>query len=477
MIQVLYVGSGFCSATSLVKALPKYLLEAGVKVDIIAPQVNEPERGTGKLAERLARCNFDISGESLSVRVFEGRRSGHIRSFYLAHPQIDDIRPGFDNDASIRSMSLFSHAVCVWLSQSTTKYDVVHCDGLETCLIPVLMRTRFANAPQMADIKALQFVKGIEDKGKIDMHWSKGLGLSGAMCLPEGMEFYGKLSVLKGAYLFSDAIVLPNDKLQTRLEEGRQKKDIGMEGVLLNRKTRIENVELGICLKDFDPETGKDIPAPYDHLHLANKAKAKTALVQTCKLNKDPKRATVTFIGKFDENSGIDLVNDILDDLMDRKVNLILCGSGKDEYLRAIRSWCDEFKSSIALIEEKATDTRLREVLAGSDMLLVPPSNEQLDLLHLKAMRYGCIVVGRSQGALAGNIIDVENLDKIDDVVNGFLFDDYDSDDFFNAVMDALDVYPNAKNWAKLSQNAMVGVKDMTNTAKLFVKLYKELRT
>lgn len=476
MIQVLYVGSEFCSATSLVKALPKHLVEAGVKLDIIVPHLNGIDKNSGQLAERLTRCNFDISGESISVRVFEGRRDGHIRSFYLDHPQINAAAPGLDSDANIRSMSLFSHAVSVWLSLSATRYDVVHCDGIATCLIPVLMRTRFSCEPRISDIKVVQFVKGIEDKGSVDMRWSRGLGLIDALCLPEGMEFYGKLSILKGAYLYADAVVLPNDKLFMRLEEGRKKQDIGMEGVLFNRKTLIENVELGLELNDYNPQSGLDIVAPYDALHMENKAKAKAALIHSCQLRKEGKRATVSFIGNLDANSGVDLINDILDDLMDRNVNLILCGNGKDEYVSAIKDWVDEFKGSIALINEKPTPKRVREIVAGSDILLVASSNEQLDLLHLKAMRYGCVVVGRSQGALAGNIINVDNLDVIDDQANGFVFDGYDSDAFFNATMDALDVYLNSANWAALRKQAMISVKNMAHTAKLFVKLYTSLK-
>lgn len=104
------------------------------------------------------------------------------------------------------------------------------------------------------------------------------------------------------------------------------------------------------------------------------------------------------------------------------------------------------------------------------------PNDEQLDVLHLKAMRYGCIVVGRAQGALAGNINNVTKLDAIDDDANGFLFDGYDSDAFFNAAMDALDVYLKDANWATLRQHAMSSVKDIAHTAKLFVKLYTSLR-
>jgi len=477
MMQILYVGSVFCSAESLADILPKHLLDAGVKADVVIPRIDGIDEGVSLLAERLIHGDVHFDGRRFDVRILEGRRDGHIRAFYLDHKSLKQ-GLSLTHESGIRAAGIFAHAVCQLLIQSATPYDIIHCDGLETCLVPLLMRTVYASEARISRTKIVQFVKSIEDKGKIALDYIARLGLPQSLATSEGLEFYGKMSVLKGAYLFADALLFPNDIVAKHVAQ--KGKDIGMEGVLFSRANRLHVLPIGIDTKRCGPESGP--LAGFNKTNLAPKAQFKAEFVRKHKLNKEPQRPLMCFIGQLDQNSGIDLLNDILDDLMDRRVNLVVCGCGEETYTGAIEGWTQEFKSSIAFFKEDlcsprkdACKSNVREILSASDIILLPANDESLNTLHLKSMRFGCIPVTTKQGCAAG-IHGVRNLDAIDDTDNGFTFVQYNGDAFFDATMDAIDLFAKKDLWQKLVIQALDSITSLTQTAKACIDIYQSLK-
>ena len=471
MLRVLYVDNGICLSGGLNWDLPESLQNhADLEVDVVVPRVAGINEGEGRLAERLVEISARVAGVDHKVSVLEGRRNGHVRTFYMDN---EVLRDGLNlkDDRGITASAVFSHAVCQWLAKSPVAYDIVHCVGLETALVPTLMRRVYNNDSRVSAARCVALVAGIEDKGTIDMCWLDRLGLPGDLGSSEGMEFYGRLSILNGVYLYADTIAFPNDGIRRRIEKNRGK-DIGMEGVLFGRLDAIQTIGLGISKKKSGPENDKTIAAAFGAADMSGKNRCKAAFAKKYHLGKD--RPLVAFIGSLDAESGIDLVNDILDDLMDREVNLVIAGAGNDAYQSAVSGWCGEFKGSVAWIDHRPACQEVREILSAADILLMPSKHECLCRLHLTAMQYGCVVVARNAGAVAQDIHRVRNLEKISDEDNGFTFLKYDSDDFYDSVMDALDVYA-SPSWNDIRAHAMAGCTCICKTADDCVKIYNNL--
>lgn len=472
MIRVLYVGSGFCSCKGLAGELPEHLLNhhAGIKVDIAVPHTDGIYEGAGRLAERLIDCAVQVDGTPHHVKVLEGRTESHIRLFYFDE---DALRGGLslENSDGIRACAIYAKAVCTWLAQATAAYDIVHCDGLETALIPVFMRRTMNGIARIDACKSVVYCKGIEDKGSIDMAWISSLGLPTDLASSEGMEFYGKLSILKGAYLYADALAFPNDLVKSRIENNRGH-DIGMEGVLFNRIDRIHTLHIGSNFDKIGPSTDKALEANYTIEDISGKARCKAALAQKLRLKKGS--PMVVFVGDLNSESGIDLVNDILDDIMDRKVSLVIVGQGDQAYNDAVSEWKEEFKGSIAWLCDKPSCEDMRRILSAADILLVPSKHESSCRLHQLAMHYGCVAVARKSGSAASDIHPVRDLDNVSPDDNGFLFDNYDSDEFFDAVMDALDLIVEPV-WTDIRKHAMEHKACLCKTADDCVAVYQSL--
>ena len=470
MIRVLYVGSGLCSARNLASELPKYLLEKGVELDVVVPHTQGIDEGTGRLAERLVLCKAQLDGEERAVTVLEGRSVDRIRTFYLDDECLRAPLSLVGEDGA-RACAVYAQAVCDWIMKSPVAYDIVHCEGLETALIPTLIRRKYSDNPRMSSVHSLVFVPGIEDKGLIDLSWVGRLGLPGDLSTSEGMEFYGRMSILKGAYLHADAVCFANGDVKRRIENNRGK-DIGMEGVLFNRLDRLHTIGLGLNVDVFNPETDRAIEANFSASDISGKARCRAALTKKYRLAKD--RPVVTFIGDLNGDSGIDPVNDILEDLMDRRVNLVIVGTGVESYRNAVESWKQEFRGNIAWIEDKPCGEALRRILSASDILLLPRKFECACRLHAMAMRYGCVVVARTQGSVAHDIVRVKDIEHVNADATGFSCSKYDSDAFFDAAMDALDLIETPA-WAKICENAMRKIVSLSETANDCRKIYDAL--
>ena len=464
-MQILYVGSDFCSIKSLASVLPKSLLDADVKVDIVVPRYAGIDEGESPLALRLIDANVNVDNRDEKIRVYEGRRDVHIRAFYLDSERLH-VRPGHTTDAEIIAAAVFAHAVGQLVSKIATRYDIVYCDGLDTALVPVIMRTGYNNVGRIAQAKIVQFLPGIADKASINMSYINRLGISHALASAEQMEFYGKLSILKGAYIYADKLIFPNDDVETLISNNRGK-DIGMEGVLFAHADKLAHVQIGVPREHFSSSVSAD--------NLAPKTELKIAYAKKNHLNPDARRALVAFIGRLDDHSGIDLVNDILDDLMDRKINLVIIGEGNKQYMDAVSSWTDEFRGNVAYISKRPDCKDVNDLLSAADVLLVPSQNESIDSIAIKAQFLGCIPVARAIGVSAASINPVKNIKKIAPDNNGFTFKNYDSDEFFDAAMDALDVYAQKDDFKQLQAQAIASAPCLCHTAVQLKSIFSDL--
>jgi glycogen synthase len=102
-------------------------------------------------------------------------------------------------------------------------------------------------------------------------------------------------------------------------------------------------------------------------------------------------------------------------------------------------------------------------------------------------MMYGCVVVARRLGCVAHDVQGVHFLEilgrhedsggyiKIGPDDNGFIFERYDCDEFFNSAMDALDVYESA-GWNEVRSHAMRQSFSFEQTANDCMKIYEALK-
>lgn len=473
-MRVLYVASGINVGTtgqvsSLVGRLPKSLKRLGVELSVVLPHLRDIDEGECALAERLQRLHVQVDGKEVELRILEGRLEDHVRVFYLSNDTLRSVSSLGELDGAL-GYGMFAQAVSAFLAKQMVVVDVVHCEGLATCLVPVMLR-RGKDSAKLSSLKCVVTLKSVHDKGLQPIDWVRRFDLDESLESSEGLEYYGQMSILKGAYLFADSIVLPSRADINAIFEGGAS---GIEGVLAQRRQIVKAVGLGISPECWDPGSGLNIAKAYDAKDLGGKAVCKSSLCAKLKISKDAKRPLICFIGEFSAEGGVDLVSDILDDVMDRRAQLVFLGKGMERYEQAIKEWREEFSGSLALTQKDVSEEDLREHLAACDFVFLPQERQAHNTLHLRAMRYGCLPIAYMRGCAASDIRNCDPKRPAADS-NGFGFSHYEADDFFECAMDALDVFEDAKLRESLVARAMDYEYSWAHCAKAYGELYAQL--
>ena len=124
---------------------------------------------------------------------------------------------------------------------------------------------------------------------------------------------------------------------------------------------------------------------------------------------------------------------------------------------------------SINLAYDKAFS---KLIYAGSDIFLMPSLSEPCGLSQMIASRYGTVPVVRETGGLFDTI---KPYNKFDGSGNGFTFANYNAHEMKDAVMRAVELYHDEKEWKKFAKHAMEMDFSWNASAEKYLRLYDDL--
>ncbi|MFQ5717637.1 MAG: glycosyltransferase, partial [Nitrospinales bacterium] len=120
-------------------------------------------------------------------------------------------------------------------------------------------------------------------------------------------------------------------------------------------------------------------------------------------------------------------------------------------------------------------DERLaHQILAGSDILLVPSRFEPCGLTQMYALKYGTVPLARSVGGLEDTI---DEFDPRAGSGTGFKFFPFETNIFLQTAQKALSLYKDRKRWRQLMLNGMARDFNWSAAAEKYARLYAALRT
>jgi len=297
------------------------------------------------------------------------------------------------------------------------------------------------------------------------------LGLGDSLWTDDKLECYGCANFMKAALVYSDVIttVSPSysEEIQTAYYGER------LDGLLRARKESVHGILNGIDMVDYDPSIDNRIAKTYTFETLDDgKAACKADLQQKLGLEVNPDIPVIGMVGRLSNQKGLDLVDYIMGDLMQKKVQLVVLGMGESRYVNLF-SWAEgEYKGKVAA--RFTMDHALaHQIYAGCDMFLMPSQFEPCGLSQLIALRYGTVPIVRETGGLRDTVL---SYNEYTDEGNGFSFFNYNAHDMLNTIQRAIDFYNDRKDvWKKLQQRGMTGDYSWTNSAGKYLAMYEDL--
>jgi len=425
-------------------ALPQALEKEGHEVIVILPKYKGIKADSGILGSAV-KAYFLENDAYFNREALYGTRAG-------------------DYEDNLERFAFYSRKCLEFLKEIKFKADIIHCHDWQASLIPVYLQTEFVKEPFYRKMRTLLTIHNLGYQGIFPAEEFPKLGLEAGLFNMEGLEFYGRLNILKGGIIFSDII---NTVSPTYAQEiCTERFGFGLEGVLGERQDRLFGILNGLDYSIWDPQKDRFILKDYSAKEPAAKEKNKEDLQKACSLPQDKNIPLIGMVSRLAEPKGFDLITESIGQICRMGAQLVILGVGDKKYHEALKHSAAKYPENISL-NLKFDDPLAHKIYAGSDMFLMPSNYEPCGLGQLIAFKYGSIPVVFKTGGLADTV----------NKKNGFIFDIYDQPSFIGAVSSAVDTFKKDKKaWAALVKNAMQLDFSWEKSAKKYLELYAKAK-
>lgn len=363
--------------------------------------------------------------------------------------------------------AFFSRAVIECIPYINFRPDVIHCNDWQTALTPVYYKLMYYNRPGFEGIKTLMTIHNIQYQGRYGTEL-----LEEVLGFPRWalniLENDGDINILKAGIECADSVTTVSPEYAKELLDPWYSH--GLDQILRNRSYKLRGILNGIDTELYNPETDTAIAANYSADKLAGKAKCKAALQSELGLPIKAGMPLVSMVTRLVGHKGLELVRFVFDELMKCDMQLVILGSGEEEYEKFFHEKSVQYKEKFAF--RCGFDSELaHRIYAGSDIFLMPSKQEPCGLAQMIALRYGTVPVVRKTGGLSDTVADAGSNGV------GYTFLSYNAHDMTGAIYRALGLFYVKDEWKALVKRGMSEDNSWAKSANEYIKLYKQNST
>ena len=456
----------------VVGALPPALTALGHKVSIFLPRYKQTKLIKAEPILKSVTVPFDDRYRFCSV--LDGGQLSGVQFYFIDYP------PFFNRDAlygtslgdyrdNAERFALYSRAVL-----ETCKIigapDLIHCHDWQSALIPVLLRSLYAEDPVLGNIPTVFTIHNMGYQGLFPPDTLPLLMLPWDLFTIDKLEFYGKANFLKGALAFADFVTTVSRKYAQEIQTAEY--GFGLEGVLRGRSTTVAGILNGVDYNEWSPENDKNIAAHFSAQDLSGKALCKQDLLAAFGCDADPRLPVIGIVSRFAAQKGFDLISQAADRLAREEMIVVTLGSGDKEYEELFRRLNKQYPGKFVL--KIAYDNAIaHKIEAGSDMFLMPSRYEPCGLNQIYSLRYGTVPVVRATGGLDDTI---EPWDPQTGRGTGFKFTEPSGEALLATIRSALAAYKDQKSWQQLMRNGMAKDFSWNASAREYARIYERVK-
>ncbi len=457
----------------VVGALPRALASVGHQVSVYVPRYRQTQLKAAQTVVGSITVPFDDRYRFCAV-VSGGKQAG-VSLYFVDYP------PFFDREAlygtstgdypdNAERFALFSRAV-LEASKILGVPQIFHCHDWQAALIPILLRTQYAEDPAFRESASVFTIHNMGYQGLFPPDTLPLLTLPWDLFTISKMEFFGNVNFLKGALIFSDFVTTVSRKYSQEIQTTEF--GFGLEGVLRTRSSTVTGILNGVDYEEWSPETDKFIVARYSPQDLSGKTKCRQDLLETFGINQaDTSLPVIGIVSRFAAQKGFDLIAQIMERLAREEMIIVALGNGDKTYEELFLRLAKQFPQKIA-VKVAYDNTIAHKIEAGSDMFLMPSKYEPCGLNQIYSLKYGTIPVVRATGGLDDTI---EHWDSRTGKGTGFKFTDYNGEALLLTIKEALRGFRDQTSWQQLMRNAMNKDFSWNASAKDYIRVYERAR-
>ena len=426
--------------------------------------VVEVEDGQGKVEFRISCGQL----EGVPVYLMENEEF-----FGSRNPYGGDEGPYPDN---WRRYELFARAVLA--AQEVVKFtpDILHCVDWATGLVPLIHRHEYTGAKRrkgkLHRAGTYFQIQNLAIQGAFERDVLPHMGLPHSMFTsPTGLELNGKVNFLKAGCENATILGTHSPGHAERIQQ--QDRGYGLEGLFRRRHKELIGISNGIDYATWDPATDPLLPQPYSAKDKTpnGKKRAKTALQAALGLDKGPRTPLIAMIGRFDSDSGFEILAEMLTPILERNIEVVLMGAGRPDIHERLKTMETTFAGRCRVIEGYQLNTA-HAIMGGADILLLPSHYAPGNALCAIGMRYGVVPIIYGGSGLEDYVIDLETNPRGG---TGFHFQNYSGEGLLEGIDSARKLYRNATAWKTVTSRCLRQDFSWAATAAEYLKAYRRV--
>ena len=457
----------------VVGALPQALAELGHQLEVLVPRYRVTAPGT--VVQEASNITLPLTSGFRFAAIQHGGASQGVSYYLVDCPEFFDREglyqapDGTDYPDNAVRFAAFCLACLEFMKRQPDPPDIIHCHDWQTALTAIYLKSLYARDPFFQRTSTALTIHNLGYQGLFAPDTLPQISLDWSLFSVEGLEFFGRVNLLKGGILFSDFITTVSRKYASEIQTNEF--GYGLEGVLRSRAEKLRGILNGADYKAWNPGTDKLIPAHYTPEQLGGKQACKGELLRKMGVAEPVMdRPVIGIVSRFDNQKGFDLIAGIAEELMKMDLYIVALGTGLPQFEELFRSlaarYAEKFLVKIAYDNQLA-----HQIEAGSDMFLMPSRYEPCGLNQMYSLKYGTVPVVRATGGLDDTIQEFDGTGG-----TGFKFAQYSAEALLVAVCKAVQTYRQRSAWRRLMQNGMSQDFSWAAAAKSYAEIYWKLR-
>src|SRR5258705_2241462 len=353
-------------------ALPPHLAALGPDVLVVYPL----HRSVAAFdLERLPlRLKVPMGKTVTEARVARANLPGTpVPAYFIDHPEYFDREylygePEGDYLDNAARFGFFARAALELFKALGEIPDIVHVHDWQGALAPVYLKTSASLA--FPKSKSVLTIHNLSYQGLFTAEALEEAGLDHALFNWKQLEYYGKVSFLKGGIVFADALTTVSPTYAKEIQTPEL--GCGFDGLLRDREDRLTGILNGVDYREWSPEKDRHLPATYSGADLKGKEVCKQVLQRKFGLPERREALLIGFIGRLVEQKGIDLLCAAAERLVGLDLQIAILGTGDPRYEDMLTRLAAAPPTKGAL-KPGFNESRAPPIHGGADALLIPP--------------------------------------------------------------------------------------------------------
>lgn len=454
-------------------SLPLALTKLGCEVKIFLPyysMIDSVKYGI-KPVKEIKNIEIKIGEKTVFFSLFACRLNDtYIDVFFVDCPEYFHRKKIYTNDEDEdERFILFQNAVLVSLQHINWSPDIIHCNDWQTALIPAYLKKNYDDNGLFKKTSSVFSIHNIAYQGLFDKSSFLKTNFPAEDFQPMGpFELNNLFCFLKAGISYSDIVttVSPTYSMEIQTE----KYGAGLEGVLVSVKKKLFGILNGIHDEIWNPQNDNLIFLKYCESCFEKKVKNKKELLKKTRLKYREDTPLLGVVSRFAWQKGFELFEPIIKNLLLKNIQIIVLGEGEIQYEKFFKKISEAYPEKIAVFVEYNNELA-HQITAASDIFLMPSKYEPCGLNQMYSLKYGTVPIVRKTGGLADTVRDV---DEYGESGNGFIFEDFNSRQFYKTIDRALDYFKDKEKWRNIVKVGMNEDFSWNKSAKKYIEIYEK---